>query len=97
MSELARHVSMTSGGLTRLADRLERDGLITRTRSDEDLRGYIARITPAGRRKLRRANRQHVQNVRELFLAHLTGKDVETLARVWQQLEAANAGLRAVT
>ncbi len=50
MSELAKRVFMTTGGLTRMADRLERDGLITRSRSANDLRGYEARITPTGRK-----------------------------------------------
>jgi DNA-binding PadR family transcriptional regulator len=79
-----------SGGLTRLADRLERDGLIARTRSSEDLRGYEARITSSGRKALRRANRQHLEDVRELFLAHLTSQELETLARVWRRLKGAS-------
>lgn len=91
MRELAQQVFMTSGGLTRMADRLERDGLITRTRSAGDLRGYEARITPAGRRALKRANLQHLDDVRELFLDHLTQEELDVLARVWRRLKAANA------
>ncbi len=49
MSELAEQAMLTSGGLTRLADRLERDGLIVRARCVDDLRGYQARITDQGR------------------------------------------------
>ncbi|GAA2589057.1 MarR family transcriptional regulator [Actinomadura fulvescens] len=90
MSDLAQQVDMTSGGLTRLADRLERDGLITRTRSEEDLRGYHARITPAGRRQLRAANRRHLKDVRELFLDNLTSDDLQALADIWRRLNAAN-------
>lgn len=89
MSTLAQQVFMTSGGLTRLADRLERGGLITRTRSTEDLRGYVARITTAGRDALRRANRQHLDDVRELFLSHLTDDELQVLADVWQRLKTA--------
>ena len=47
-----------------LADRPERDGLITRSRGAEDLRRYGA----VGRKALHRANRQHVEDIRELFL-----------------------------
>jgi DNA-binding MarR family transcriptional regulator len=86
MSELAQRMLMTSGGLTRLADRLERDGLITRNRSPEDLRGYVARLTPTGRKALKRANRQHLADVRELFFDHLTEDEVEMLARIWARL-----------
>jgi DNA-binding MarR family transcriptional regulator len=90
MSELAAHVLMTSGGVTRLADRLERDGLIERVRSTDDMRGYLARITPAGRKALRSANRQHLADVRELFLDHVTKEELELLARVWGRIKAAH-------
>jgi DNA-binding MarR family transcriptional regulator len=93
MSELADQVLKTSGGLTRLADRLERDGLIARTRSPGDLRGYEVRITPEGRRALRRANRQHLDDVRELFLDHLTQKQLEALAGSWRRIGAAVSGI----
>jgi DNA-binding MarR family transcriptional regulator len=93
MSELATRGLMTTGGLTRLVDRLERDGLITRTRTAHDLRGYEARITEAGRKAFRRANRQHLADVRELFLAHITTEQLEVLAEVWRRVKAANADL----
>jgi DNA-binding MarR family transcriptional regulator len=91
MSELAKQVLKTSGGLTRIADRLERDGLIVRTRSAEDQRGYEARITPAGRKALRHANRQHLGDVRELFLDHVTREELGVLAGVWRRINAASA------
>jgi DNA-binding MarR family transcriptional regulator len=92
MSELAKQVFMTTGGLTRMADRLERDGLIARVRSTEDLRGYEARVTPAGRKAFKRANRQHLEDVRQLYLAHLTPEQLEVLAEVWRRIRAGNAG-----
>jgi DNA-binding MarR family transcriptional regulator len=88
MSDLAAKVLLTSGGLTRVADRLERDGLIERVRSPDDMRGYVARITPAGRRTLRSANRKHLADVRELFLEHATEEELEVLARVWGRIKA---------
>jgi DNA-binding MarR family transcriptional regulator len=93
MSELAEQAMMTSGGLTRLADRLERDGLITRTRSRDDRRGFEARITPAGHKALRRANQQHLADIRELFLNHVTQEELEMLARIWRRVTDANAEL----
>lgn len=94
MSELAKLVFMTTGGLTRLADRLERDGLIARTRSARDLRGFQARITPEGRRAFKAANRQHLADVRELFLDHVSHEQLQALAEVWARLKA-NAEQRA--
>jgi DNA-binding MarR family transcriptional regulator len=93
MNELADQVLKTSGGLTRLADRLEREGLITRTRSSDDRRGFEARITPKGRKALRRANRQHLRDVRELFLDHLTEDQLTTLASAWRDLRVVFAEL----
>lgn len=88
MSELAQQVLKTSGGLTRLVDRLERGGLIERTRSTDDLRGYEARITPEGRRVLKRANRQHLADIRELFLSKLSPAQLEALAGAWRDVRA---------
>jgi DNA-binding MarR family transcriptional regulator len=93
MSELATQLLMTTGGLTRLVDRLETDGLVTRTRTAHDLRGYEARITPAGRKALRSANQRHLADVRELFLDHVTKEQLEALAEVWRRVKAANADL----
>jgi DNA-binding MarR family transcriptional regulator len=97
MSELAQQMLMTSGGLTRLADRLERDGLIARTRCPDDLRGYVVRITPAGRRTLKRANRQHLADVRELFLDQLTDEELELLAGIWARLGTRQRSTSATT
>ena len=95
MSELAEQAMLTTGGLTRLADRLERDGLLTRTRSKDDHRGYEARITEAGRRLLRAANKQHVADLRELFLEHVSPEEQDVLAAVWQRVSATNQRLTA--
>jgi DNA-binding MarR family transcriptional regulator len=94
MSDLAAEVMMTSGGLTRVADRLERDGLIERVRSADDMRGYVARITPVGRRTLRSANRRHLADVRELFLEYVTEDERVVLARVWGRIKAAQGADR---
>lgn len=92
MSELARQVLMTTGGLTRLVDRLEREGLITRTRSKQDLRGYEVRLTPTGRKALARANKAHLKDVRELFLDHVTAEELKLLADIWERIKVAYDG-----
>ena len=93
MSELATQLLMTTGGLTRLVDRLEGEGLISRTRTAHDLRGYEVRVTPAGRRAFRSANQRHLADIRELFLDHVTKEQLDVLAEVWRRVKTANADL----
>ena len=64
MSELADGVLLSRSGLTRLVDRMERDGLLRRERCEDDARGYYAIITDAGRELFQRARATHLDGVR---------------------------------
>ena len=55
LNELADKVGLTRSGLTRMADRLEKDGFLRRDRSPEDGRGVYAHICPSGREAVRSA------------------------------------------
>ena len=70
MTELADRVLLSRSGLTRLADRLERDGLIERAACANDARGTLAVLTPAGLDRLRAAWPTHLRGVAE----HVTGR-----------------------
>src|SRR3954449_5823234 len=72
MCDLASSVILSRSGLTRLVDRLERDGLLVRESCASDARGAFAKLTPAGYEKLSAARATHLANVRALFLDHLT-------------------------
>ncbi|WP_159007508.1 MarR family winged helix-turn-helix transcriptional regulator, partial [Streptomyces sp. NRRL S-813] len=71
MSELAQRRVMSTGGFTRLADRLEQRGLIERRRSPGDGRGFEAVLTRDGRNLLRKAWRRQYSDLRRLFLDRL--------------------------
>jgi DNA-binding MarR family transcriptional regulator len=86
MSELAETVLLSRSGLTRLVDRLERDGLICRQTCDHDARGAFAKLRPAGLEKLRAARATHLAGVRALYLSHLTEAEQELLGEVWQRM-----------
>ncbi|MFC4079496.1 MarR family winged helix-turn-helix transcriptional regulator [Amycolatopsis samaneae] len=88
MSELAERRVMSTGGLTRLADRLERRGLVRRQRSDADGRGFEMTLTGEGRALLRKAWRRHHGDLRELFFDRLGDDDLRHLAEVWNRLAA---------
>ena len=78
MSELADGVLLSRSGLTRLVDRLVRDGLVRRERCEDDARGLNAVITPAGRELFARARRTHLAGVRRLYLLALRGRRSST-------------------
>lgn len=87
MSDLAERRLMSTGGLTRLADRLERRGLLERRRSSTDGRSLDAVITADGRRLMRRARRRHHEDLRELFFRPLADDDLHRLVQIWADLD----------
>ena len=70
MTELADRVLLSRSGLTRLADRLEREGLLIRQPCPEDARGTLAVLTDAGLARLREAWPTHLRGVEQ----HVTGR-----------------------
>jgi DNA-binding MarR family transcriptional regulator len=65
--DLAAKVLLTQGGITRMLDALEGEGLVARAASDTDRRVTFAELTDAGRRRLALARRRHHRDIRELF------------------------------
>ena len=86
MGEIADRVLLSRSGLTRLVDRLERDGLIERKSCEDDARGAFAVLTPAGREKLTIARRTHLEGVRRHFLEHLSDEELDALGDVWERV-----------
>lgn len=92
MSELATSVLLTPSGLTRLVDRLCREGLVERTRCSSDARGSFAVLTADGFERLARARGTHLDGVRRLFLSHCSASDLRLLGELWERVESAGAG-----
>ena len=88
MGELADQLLLSRSGLTRLVDRLVRQGWVERTPCEDDARGLYATITGAGRAKVEEARPAHLDGVRELFFSRLSDGDLEALARAWARLGA---------
>ncbi len=65
--DLANGLLLTAGGVTRLLDGLERDGLVGREECSSDRRVSYAVLTEAGRAKLREASKSHTRQIRELL------------------------------
>jgi DNA-binding MarR family transcriptional regulator len=86
MSDLATMVILSRSGLTRLVDRLEREGLIARESCPSDARGSFAALTPAGRRKLVAARATHLAGVRSMFVDHFSADELDLLGSAWERL-----------
>ena len=86
MSELADGVQLSRSGLTRLVDRMQREGLLRRERCEDDARGWFAAITPKGRELFIRARKTHLDGVRERFLSHFTRDELRSLAALWERI-----------
>jgi DNA-binding MarR family transcriptional regulator len=86
MSDLADSVLLSRSGLTRLVDRLEREGLLTRRRCESDARGLFAEITPKGRRVFEAARQTHLDGVRRVFLDRFSRDELRTLGALWEKL-----------
>ncbi|MFY0406389.1 MarR family winged helix-turn-helix transcriptional regulator [Solicola sp. PLA-1-18] len=86
MSDLAERRLMSTGGFTRLADRLERRGVIERRRSEADGRSLECFLTAEGRTLLRVARRTHGQDIQRLFIDRLSEDQLRALTEVWASL-----------
>jgi len=69
MSGLAEQISLTTGGVTRLIDRMQDAGFVERVPCATDRRVSYATLTPAGRAKLDEAAPLHAANLRAAFAA----------------------------
>jgi DNA-binding MarR family transcriptional regulator len=88
MRDLAESVALSRSGLSRLVDRLEREGLIEREPCAEDARGAYAVLTRRGLRRLEQARPAHLEAVRMRFLGHFSRDELKALAGYWDRLLA---------
>jgi DNA-binding MarR family transcriptional regulator len=80
MRAIAQEQVLTTGGATRLVDRMEAAGLVERAEDPGDRRGRLVRLTPRGEATTVAASRVHVENIRRYFLAPLPAEDRERFA-----------------
>lgn len=86
MTELADAVLLSRSGVTRLVDRMERDGLVARQRVDGDGRGVVAELTEAGLQRLRGASKTHLAGVVRHFVAALEPEQLREFGATCEQL-----------
>lgn len=88
MTDLAGAVLLSRSGLTRLVDRLTRDGLVARQACEDDARGTYAVLTPAGLARLRKASKVHLRGVEEHMTGRLTEAELVTLSSLLDRLDS---------
>ena len=92
MHELADLVVVSRSNLTRLVDRLEKARLVRRMPSEDDRRGAYAEITAEGRKLRRKMWPVYAAAIDELFGAHLTQAEADTVGRSLQKVSTAARG-----
>jgi DNA-binding MarR family transcriptional regulator len=81
MSAVAQERVLTTGGVTRLIDRMEAAGLVTRDDNPGDRRGRLVRLTAHGEETVVRAANLHAANVQRFLLDPLPAGHRERFAR----------------
>ncbi|MFH0176293.1 MarR family winged helix-turn-helix transcriptional regulator [Streptomyces cacaoi] len=77
MRAIAQERVLTTGGVTRLVDRMEAAGLVAREGNPGDRRGRLARLTQLGEETVVRAARLHAENVQRFLLDPLPAEQRE--------------------
>ena len=86
MFELADAIVLSRSGLTRLVDRLQRDGLVEREPDECDRRQIYARLTDRGYEVVADATPTHVAGVKERFLERLSDEQTKQLGAIWRAI-----------
>ena len=89
---LADSLVLTPSNATRLFDRLEKAGYITREATLEDRRGVYIVMTDAGAAAFMDTLPGNRRRVEEIFLGHLNDQDFEDLHRVLSKVHKAKKG-----
>jgi DNA-binding MarR family transcriptional regulator len=80
MAELASSLTISRGGLTKFADRLENAGLIRREPSADDGRGLYAVLTADGNALLRRMWPVYSRALHEKFVSAISAEEAALIA-----------------
>ena len=86
MSELASSIILSPSGLTRLVDRMCREGLVERLRCPSDARGSFAALTELGAERFAEARGTHLDGIRSLFTSHFSAPELGRLGEEWDRV-----------
>jgi DNA-binding MarR family transcriptional regulator len=75
MSKLSSDVALTTGGVTRLVDRMVEAGLVARQNCPSDRRSVHVVLTPDGQSTLFRSITEHIEGIDRHLMAPLDAQD----------------------
>lgn len=90
MSEIARECALSSGGFTKVADKLVRLDLVRRVPSEDDRRVIYAELTDEGVRVARAAESATAQALRAHLLDVLGAREARALGELMRHLRDVN-------
>ncbi|MFC0029687.1 MarR family winged helix-turn-helix transcriptional regulator [Micromonospora chaiyaphumensis] len=79
MTDLAAQTSLSTSGVTRVVDRMERDGLLRRRACPSDRRSSYAVVTAAGLSRLDQTLPGHLRIIEEWFTGQLAPAQLDAL------------------
>jgi DNA-binding MarR family transcriptional regulator len=88
LQDLEARAIMSRSGISRIVERLEKAGLVTREAAAEDRRGAYAVLTRKGRTEFGRALHAHVALVRRSFLCLYSERELKQMAAFWLKQKA---------
>jgi DNA-binding MarR family transcriptional regulator len=86
MAELAHAVLLSRSGVSRIVDRLEVDGLVTRGPANGDGRGVIAVLTDKGVDRFDEVAATHLRGIEEHFVARLNPVELVAIDHICRRL-----------
>lgn len=79
MTDLAAQTSLSTSGITRVVDRMERDGLLCRRACPSDRRSAYAVVTASGMTRLGETLPGHIQLIQDWFISQLDSAALDSL------------------
>ncbi|HZN75339.1 MAG TPA: MarR family transcriptional regulator [Micromonosporaceae bacterium] len=79
MTDLAAQTSLSTSGVTRVVDRLERDGLVRRTACPTDRRSSYTVLTRSGQTRLAQVLPGHIALIDEWFTGMLPADELDAM------------------
>ncbi|MBV1779752.1 MarR family transcriptional regulator [Paeniglutamicibacter sp. ABSL32-1] len=86
LSDLNQHLLISQPSLSRMADRLEAKGLLSRLPDPTDQRAVLITLTEEGARLQKAMGREHVKGIHELIGTALSAEEFATLQELANKL-----------